>query len=788
RVRTIAAVAFLVATFGAGFYLAELYIEISALIDERTAALTSTIYSAPAVIHRGDDLKRIRILDRLHRLSYFETATPNAPGEFARVGGAMWIYQRDFRNGLERSPARLVRISTRGDQVTGIADSFGVSMESAALEPEVIGRLLEGTPAERVDVQLNAIPDWLQRALLATEDRWFFYHPGIDPIRVIEAAINDLRSHRLRQGASTITQQLARTFMDRRERSFGRKIRELAVAIVIEVRLSKREILERYINDVPMGEYDGAPIEGMPLAARYYFNKDLREVSYAEGATLIGMIQAPSLYDPRRHPDLCRHRRDVVLAVMRRAKVIDDGAFAAATAAPIAIAETPGLRRAPYFSDYVTSFVRNLPGLNGKLRGLKVYTTLDTVWQGEAQDAMEKNLDRLERSYRGLRRRDPSERLQSAMVALDVETGAIRAMVGGRDYAQSQFNRATMAKRQPGSAFKPIVYLTAMDPERSPLSTPLTLASTLPDRLMSFNGWTPANYERTYHGDTTVVQALYESLNAPTAYVGNLVRPAAIVKTAHQLGITEDLPAVLPISIGAGETTLLELAGVYQVFAAMGARSQPYAVESIIDASGHQIYQHSAEANRVIDPSVAYVLTGGLENVLRYGTGATAERMGIRFPAAGKTGTTQDFKDAWFMGYTPEVVAGVWVGFDDPQSIGLTGAQAALAPWAEFMREVTPDNAPDFPEPSGIQMATIDPTTGGLATSACPRIIALPFLSGTAPTRQCPIHGGIFASSPIPSAPASTPPGAPPAAVASAPSSSSILGAVGNFFKSIFSH
>ena len=242
------------------------------------------------------------------------------------------------------------------------------------LEPEVIGRLLPGTPAERVEVQLGQLKPYLVKGLLASEDRFFYYHPGIDPIRIVEAAISDFRSHRLAQGASTLTQQLARTFMERHERTLSRKFRELAVAAVLEIRLRKDEILERYINDVPMGEYEGTPIEGMPQAARYFFNKDLSEVTPAEAATLIGMIQAPTLYDPRRHPDACRRRRDVVLGVMKNAGVIDDATYAAAVATPIQITKPPGLRRAPYFTDYVSAFVNKIPGFNGHLEGLKVYT------------------------------------------------------------------------------------------------------------------------------------------------------------------------------------------------------------------------------------------------------------------------------------------------------------------------------------------------------------------------------------------------------------------------------
>ncbi len=774
-----------------GFYLAGLYENISTLIEERHAALTAAIYSAPTIVQAGDDLDHLNLVERLRRLSYTKTDAPTAPGEFAVMPGAIWINVRDFRVGAKDYPSTLVRLALRGKKITGVADAYGVAKKRAALEPEVIGRLLPGAPAERVEVQLGELPPYLVKGLLDTEDRWFYYHPGFNPIRIVEAALNDLRSHRLSQGASTITQQLARTFMDRHERSFARKFRELAVALVIEFRLSKNAILERYINDVPMGEYDGTPIEGMPLAARYFFNKDLREVSPAEAATLIGMIQAPTAYDPRRHPELCRRRRDTVLVIMRVYDLIDQPTYTAASAAPVQVAKMPGLRRAPYFTDYVTAFVNRLPGLDGHLEGLKVYSTLDAEYQADAQEAVVSNLARLEKLRRSLRRSDKKDRLQSAMVALDANSGAILAMVGGRDYATSQFNRVTQAQRQPGSAFKPIVYLAAMDPDRSPMHPPLTLASTLPDRPMSFGGWMPANFERTYQGQVTVVQALSESLNVPTAYVGSELGPPLMVRTAHEMGIHADLPAVLPMAIGADEMTLLELTSAYQTFASMGEQATPYAIESVIDARGRQIYQHTPQTHQVIDPNVAYLMTGALKAVLRFGTGASSGRLGIDFPAAGKTGTTQDYKDGYFIGYTPEVVCGVWTGFDQPASTGMTGATSALPAWVDFMVATAPDDAQDFAIPSGIAMASIDPASGGLATPACPRSVSLPFLVGTAPTQQCPLHGGLLASMPPPAAPETLAPAAMPSPepiAAPSPTNSDIFGRIESFFGSLFRH
>ncbi len=784
---------FLLAAFSGGFYLANLYSDISQLIAQRRAALTSAIYSAPLEISAGDEIRPLHLVDRLERLSYSRVQQPLHPGEYSMQPGAMAIYAREFRVGDRGYPATLFHLGFDGERVTGIADSFGVAHPQAMLEPEVIGRLLADAPAERVEVSLNEVPPYLIKGLLATEDRFFYYHYGFDPVRIIEAAIIDLHSHRLSQGASTLTQQLARTFIEQHTRSFHRKIRELAIALVLEMRLSKNEILERYVNDVWMGEYQGTPIYGMPLAARYFFNKDLRQVTPAEAATLIGLIQAPSTDDPRRHPDAARQRRNTVLGLMRHAGALDEGRYDAALAEPVVTVPAPGLRRAPYFTDYVTAQVSKLAAVSGMLTGLRVYTTLDPELEENGRVALVANLEQLEKLHPHLRRRSPGKQLESSLVAIEPRSGAIVAMVGGRDYSTSQFNRVASAERQPGSAFKPVVYLTALDPALSPLNQPVTLASILPDRPMSFGGWTPVNYEGSYAGDVTVAEALADSLNVPTAYLGSLLGPPAMIHTAHLMGIQEDLPNYLPISIGSGEVTLLEMASVYGVFADGGVVRAPYAIEAVVDSHGKVIFQHTVRPQRLMSRAVAYLMTGALRGVMQYGTGKSAARMGLDFPAAGKTGTTEDYRDAYFIGYTRQLVCGVWVGFDQPQDIGLPGADAALPAWVHFMRGSVRQPQLGFgPPPPGITMATIDPTTGGLATPSCPRVATLPFLSGTEPTQLCRLHGGIFAASTPPAAVNPSPEAANSAVAQSqatpAPATNDVLGAIGNFFGGLLGH
>ncbi|MGO9060570.1 MAG: transglycosylase domain-containing protein [Candidatus Binataceae bacterium] len=788
--RRIAIGALFASFFAAGFYLAGVYGEISELIEQRKAALTSSVFSAPTVLEPGQDIDQVRLLDRLRRLSYTRVIAVAKPGEYLQTPNRIMIYRRPFRWGAADFPGAVINLALDEDGIVkALTDSTGQPMARAMIEPMVIGRLMSDAPAERVETPLGDLKPYVVYGLLATEDRYFYYHPGFDPVRMVEAAWADLRARRLVQGASTITQQLARTFLTR-QRSFTRKFREAAIALVLEMRLRKDEILERYINDVPMGDYHGVPIYGLPMAARYVFGKDLHEVTPAEAATLIGMIQAPTLYDPRRHPDQSRRRRDTVLSVMHRAGLLDDEQYAAARATPIQVAAELPVRPAPYFVDYVSFLIQRIPGFNGNLQGVTVYTTLDPEMQDLAQNSVVENLARLERAHRRLGK--AGEPLESSMVAIDVQTGAIRAMVGGRNYSRTQFNRAVMAQRQPGSAFKPIVYLTALDPARNPIDRPFTLASILPDRPMSFGGWTPADYERSYRGLVTAVEALADSLNVPTAYLGSLLGPEHMIKTAHDMGIAENLPDQLSISLGAGDTTLLELSSAYQVFAAGGMAHPAYALESVVDGDGHLVYQHEPAARRMITPAVAYLITGALREVMKFGTAASSRALGVNFPAAGKTGTTEDYHDAYFIGYTPNLVCGIWVGFDTPRNIGLTGAQAALPAWAAFMNGAVAESSPDFALPDGIVMATIDPDTGGLATPACPRRVSVPFLQGTAPRRFCSLHG---ATPGLGTASAGPPPEAPPspasmaaASSAGTPPSGNLLDKVAGFFGSLFGH
>ncbi len=565
---------------------------------------------------------------------------------------------------------------------------WGNSSDSRA--PVPIGTI-DGRPLElRIPVPLDQIPDHLVQAVLATEDQRFYRHHGLDIKRIGGALIADLKAGGITQGGSTLTQQLAKNLFLTASRSPLRKLREAALALVLERRYPKSAILEAYLNEIYLGQSGGMPIHGVGAAARAYFGKDVRRLTLAESAFLAGIIRAPNWYSPVRRPALARQRRSLVLDQMVEQHRIStseaDRARRAGLPRRIAWTTLDG----SWFRDYALASVGKAPD-----RGLAVYTTLDAGLQLAAERAVRSGLNRL-----GL----PGA--QAALIALDPRSGEILAMVGGRDYRGSQFNRATDARRQPGSAFKPIVALAALTPWDG--QTPaFTLASTVDDAPLSVSTeqgpWQPANYDRQFRGPVTLREALEQSLNVPFARIGMAVGPERIVTTAHQLGITSSLRPVPSLALGSSEVTLLELSRAYGVLAAAGQLA-PTRVILGGAAPGQAPPEPGAPAlTRAADPAVAFLVTSALQGVVTRGTGAALNGSGRFAGLAGKTGTSSDWRDAWFLAYSPTLVVGVWVGFDDGRSLQLTGATAALPIAAGFLGEAAhAARWDDFDIPDGV--------------------------------------------------------------------------------------
>ncbi len=586
--------------------------------------------------------------------------------------------------------------------------------------PIVIGTVSGAAMERRIPVTLSELPDHLIQAVLAVEDQRFYTHHGLDIRRIGGALLANIKAGGITQGGSTITQQLAKNLFLSANRTPLRKLREAAMALVLELRHDKPEILEAYLNEIYLGQDGEHAIHGVGAAARYYFGKDVRRITLAESALLAGMINAPNRNSPIRNPESARERRDLVLQLLaEQGRITRSAADRAGRATIAARAYRAGTLDGRYFRDFVLGAPSSrLPG-----RGVAVYTTLDATLQRAAERAVQSGLERSQ--LRGA---------EAALLAIDPRSGEVLAMVGGRDYGASQFNRATDARRQPGSAFKPIVALAALE-RREGRDPAFTLASVVEDeplRIGTPKGpWEPTNYDRQFRGRVTVRQAMEESLNVPFARIGLAVGPQRIQEAGRRLGITSPLHAVPSLALGSSEVTLIELVRAYGVFAAGGDLASSRAVLDRARYSEQRADTGSAKVVRVVDPAVAYLVTSSLEGVVTRGTGRALNEDGRFQGIAGKTGTSNDWRDAWFVAYSPSLVVGVWVGFDDGRSLGLTGAGAALPIVSRFLAEATTqEDWGEFEVPAGITEGYATFAAADWGSECGPREV---FLEGTEP-------------------------------------------------------
>jgi penicillin-binding protein 1B len=711
-------------------------------VEVRRAAL---VYAMPQPLAVGVHIKIADLAGTLTRLSYTETrGQPEAPGQFHRAGGAWEIHLRGMK-GLSLS--QRARVEVRDDRIIRVTRD-GRDIGAAALEPEILASGGDRPGEDHRPVRLRDVPFSLLQAVLAAEDHRFFDHPGVDLRGLMRAAWVNVRSGRVAQGGSTITQQLVKNRLLDPKRTLMRKLDEAWLATLIEWRYSKERILEAYLNEVYLGQRGSIAIRGVSSASRAYFRKEVHQVTVAEAALLAGMIRAPNTYSPAVNPARARERRDVVLTRMRELGRLSEADYAAARREPVRIQTVvAATQTAPYFADHVRQELEARFG-NGVLDGrdVRVFTTLDLTLQRLAEGAVERGLARLEARRPRLGGADEAHHLQAALVALDPVTGHIRAMVGGRRYQASQFNRVTLAHRQPGSAFKPFVYAAA-------LAAPggggrgFTLTTFLDDSPLTLTvdgaAWSPRNYEDRYLGRVTVREALQQSLNAATVRLAQDVGLATIVERARALGIESRLDPVPAMALGAFEVTPLELARAYLPFFNGGQRTPPaHAVRGLQDRGGAVEADDEVQTS-VLSPAEAYLMTSLLEGVVNAGTGASARSLGVTGAVAGKTGTTNDGRDAWFVGGTPGLLAAVWVGYDSGEPHGLSGAEGALPIWAEFMRPALDSVATrGFSVPSGVTFVEIDLTNGKTANRFCPRTGKEVFINGTEP-EACREHGGL---------------------------------------------
>jgi penicillin-binding protein 1B len=702
----------------------------------------SILYGRPTEVRTGDHLGNLRFTERLRRLSYKRVAgNPAAAGTWSEDADRVRIHTRDYR--VEETPhiGGPVEIRVRGGRVVSIVSSAGIPLESIHLEPEEIGRILGPRMESRRIVPLSAIPPSLQRAVLAAEDARFYSHFGIDVVGVARALVKNLRERRFAQGGSTITQQLAKNFFLSPKKTIGRKLREAELALALELRYPKKTILEMYLNKIYFGQEGARGIYGVEEAAGFYFSKRTADLTLEEAAMLAAVIRSPNRYSPFRAPAAAKDRRNTVLARMRQLGMIGEEEYRRASHAPVRTRARPSpANRAAYFADYIQRVTEDDLGGEKLFRtGYRFYTTLDPAQQAAAEEAVAKGLAEIEKTAR-----HAGEPLQAALVAVDPATGEMTAMVGGRGYGETQFNRAADARRQPGSAFKPFVLLAAMEgAARGKGKT--TLSTIVSGEPVTVPGpaepWTPSNFEGKLYGEITVRKAIEESVNTATVRLALDVGLPEVVSTARAAGIGSPLSAVPSAALGSFEVTPVELAYAYATIASGGVRYDPFPLFSATTADGAILTSAKVRWERALDPRAAYLTGYAMEGVLDRGTAKSAKGMGIWFPASGKTGTTDGNRDSWFVGFTPDVVCAVWVGYDSGADTGLPGAKGALRIWARFLRALYPESGPvTLLPPEGIETAEIDPESGFLATTACPQTLREAYLAGTAPKEPCPLH------------------------------------------------
>ncbi len=730
------AAAILAAGFGYHAFEARVAREFASL----DAASPTRFVARPWTLRAGDRVDPQRLIDHLKKVGYRSVSgrTPQA-GEFSARGRDLFVGRRALRLGGFFEPGVRAWVRFRGGvRISAIRDAEGRDLAQLLLDPEVIGTSLGKRGRDRVPVRLDEVPEHLVDALLTVEDRRFYEHGALDPRRIAGAALSNLRQRRVVEGGSTITQQLARTLFLSTDRTVFRKLREAAIAVALERRFSKQRLLEAYVNHIYLGQHRGTAIHGFGRAAQFYFGRDISELTLGQSAMLVGIVRGPSVYSPHRHPERARARRDLVLRQMHAVGHVDDARRDAEFEAD------PGIRHPPernFDARWYLDFMRRELAAGDdspapERGGPTVVSSLSPEMQRAAETAVSNGIRGMERLRPRLK--EGAEPLQAALVALDPRTGDILAMVGGRSYGESQFNRAAHARRQPGSAFKPVVALAALAPGAGPS---FTLASVLEDEPLALDTpagvWQPVNADREFLGRIRLREALEGSRNVPFARLGLAVGTDRIIETAHRLGIEGPLAPYPSLALGASEVTPLELTAAYAVLAAEGLRTPPRSVIAVLGRDGVLREQAAGRSEWVISPAEAYLITSALRGVVERGTGSGVRNAGYRGPVAAKSGTTNGSRDAWFVGYTPELAVGVWVGFDDGTPVGLPGSRAALPIFADFMiRVLGPHGGRRFRMPRGVEWIEIQPETGLRAGWGCRGEPEL-FLTGTAPEASC---------------------------------------------------
>ncbi len=684
--------------------------------------VTTQAYARPLELFEGKGLSPVQLDYELATLGYVEVANPKSPGEYDRYRNDYDIYVRGFEFYDGFSPSRKLHLTIQDNKIVSLT-AGGKQLPSQRLDPLMIGSFQSGRYEDRRVIGLDQVPPNLIDLLIATEDRDFMSHWGISFKGIARAMMVNIKSGGFVQGGSTLTQQLVKNFFLSQERSLLRKMLEIPMAVLMELHFSKEQILEAYINEVFLGQDGARAIHGFELASQYFFGTPLKQTSLAQQALLVGMVKGASFYNPRRHPERAKQRRDLILDSMVKNQFLDQAAADIAKQEELLIAgkQSASSQKYPAFMDFLRRQLRSSdmasamhPGSNAR-----VFTTLDPYMQYHAEEAVDKALRRIE-LWQGL----AAESLEGALVAVHPTTGAIMAMVGGRQAKYQGFNRALDALRPVGSLLKPAAYLAAFESRAYHLASILSDAPIIVP-LDSKRQWAPKNYDNLSHGDLMLVDALRKSYNQALVRLGMQLGLPKIIDTIHRLGIVEPIAENPSILLGAANLAPIDMAAMYTNIASSGRVQKLRAIDSVKQEGSDPVFFSSA-AKSMIDPAAFQLLQFGLREVTRSGSAKQLKNiLPVGIEAAGKTGTSDDGRDSWFAGFTGDVAAVVWVGRDDNKDVGLTGSGGALQVWGEFVAKVTYRSFDIKPVP-GVDNLWVD-QQGRLTDASCPGAMQMPF-------------------------------------------------------------
>lgn len=719
----------------AAVYVLWLDYQVRTAFEGKRWAVPARVYARPLELYVGQDLTHDALLAELRALGYERVQHADEPGEYAASATRVELHSRNFSfpDAVEQGRYALLQFDAGG--ISAMTAAGGETIPVLRLEPQIIGKIYPEHHEDRILVRHEQTPQALIDALIAVEDRDFYSHHGIDPLAIARAAWVNLLAGDIRQGGSTLTQQLVKNFYLTQERSLWRKFNEAIMALSLEAHYDKQAILEAYINEVYLGQQGNNAIHGFGLAAEFYFRRPLNELRTDQLATLVGLVRGASYYNPRRHPERARERRDLVLRLMAEQDFIEPAVAERLQEKPLGVSDAPGWTsdRYPAFVDLVRRQLhREYASDDLQNAGLRIFTTMDPVAQRRADEVLAQRLDVLEQAG------ERSRELQGAVVLTSVDTGEITALIGQRGDQGAGFNRALDAKRPIGSLVKPAVYLTAlMQPDRYSVITPIEDA---PVRLPQPDGseWVPDNYDRELHGEVPLYLALANSYNLATVNLGLELGVENVADTIGTLLPELSVPAYPSLMLGSVDMSPVQVAQMYQVFAAGGFRTPLKSIVAVMDSDGESLSRYSLSVDQVAPLKASYLTTFLLTQVIERGTARSARaRLPNLMPLAGKTGTTNDLRDSWFAGYGSDKLAVVWVGRDDNKSTGLSGSSGALQVWIDLMQAESPQPLTLSP-PDGVRWQKV--IEGKRTDDDCEGASAFPFIEPHLPEGFEPCH------------------------------------------------